>query len=272
MPTFMDRHAAPGLTLSEALAAHDMDLAVQTTHNCRSLTFWLDESRGYLNCLVSAPAMDDVLAMHKASHGQMPHEIMEVHPDLVMAFLGRLDDLHSDTTKAPVDSSFRTVMFTDLQGSTAMTTRLGDARAMELLREHDTIVRAALAQNRGREVKHTGDGFMASFAVAGDAVAAAVAIQNGFAAYNARSPETELHVRIGLCGGEPVAENNDLFGTVVQLAARLCDRAGADETLAQWDLRELCPEVQSRFIERGEFQLKGFDRPVRACAITADRS
>ena len=106
-----------------------------------------------------------------------------------------------------------------------MVQRLGDDGAMRLLRIHDGIIREALARHEGLEVKHTGDGIMASFDSVQAALACAVAIQQGFAAHNASHPEPPLMVRIGMSAGEPVAESDDLFGAAVQLAARLCDYA-----------------------------------------------
>src|SRR5215208_4416113 len=101
-------------------------------------------------------------------------------------------------------------MFTDIVDSTGMTARLGDARSVEMVRAHDAMVRRALKDRRGREVKHTGDGIMASFDDTNAAVQCARAIQQAFDAFNLASKE-KLRVRIGLDVGEPV-DSNDLFG------------------------------------------------------------
>ena len=114
--------------------------------------------------------------------------------------------------------SFQTILFTDLESSTALTQRLGDEGAQEVLRGHNTTVRKALEAHGGREVKHTGDGIMAAFPSAVRAVEAALQVQRDLAG-------GEVRVRIGLNAGEPIAEDDDLFGTAVQLAARICDRA-----------------------------------------------
>jgi len=110
-----------------------------------------------------------------------------------------------------------TILFTDLTSSTALTQRLGDAKAQELVRAHNSIVREALAAQGGTEIKHTGDGIMASFPTASGALECAVAIQRGVALHG----ESDLAVHIGLNAGEPVAEERDLFGTSVQLARRI---------------------------------------------------
>jgi class 3 adenylate cyclase len=264
MPVYMDRHQVPkGTPLGEVLNAHEKDMAVEHKHMCKARTFWLDDERGYINCLIEAPTKDHVIAMHAEAHGLLPNEIMEVPPDLVMAFLGRLDDLPEiPLPNQDHASSFRTVVFTDLKDSTAMHNRLGDAKAMEFIRIHDKMIRNAIDAYRGREVKHTGDGFMLSFIEASDAVGCAVAIQRSFAEYNAAAPEMELHVRIGLAAGEPMEEGKDLFGCVVQRAARLCSHAQPGETLVDGPVRELATSWQSMMRERGQAMLKGFDDAV----------
>jgi class 3 adenylate cyclase len=147
----------------------------------------------------------------------------------VEAFLGRISDPQAGAgAVAPaIDAGLRAVMFTDIVGSTEMTTRLGDAAALELVRVHDALVRRGLAANHGREVKHTGDGIMAVFDDVARAVRAAADIQWHFWLYNLNVTES-LSVRIGIHAGEPLAEHNDLFGATVHLACRLCAEAEAD--------------------------------------------
>lgn len=264
MPVYMDRHQVPkGTPLGEVLNAHEKDMAVEHKHSCKAKTFWLDDERGFINCLIEAPTKDHVVAMHAEAHGMLPNEIMEVPPDLVMAFLGRLDDLPEiPLPKQDHATSFRTIMFTDLKDSTAMHNRLGDAKAMEFLRIHDKIIRAAVDAFRGREVKHTGDGFMLSFPDATDAVGCAIAIQRNFAEYNAASPEVELHVRVGLSAGEPMEEGKDLFGCVVQRAARLCAHAQPGQTLICDEVKDLATSWGHAITARGDAVLKGFEVPV----------
>ena len=105
-----------------------------------------------------------------------------------------------------MDSGLRAVMFIDIVGSTEMTARLGDSAALELVRAHDALVRRGLEAYGGREIKHTGDGIMASFDKAQNSVRAAADIQRRFAAYNADTSET-LSVRIGIDAGEPVEDH-----------------------------------------------------------------
>ncbi len=159
--------------------------------------------------------------------------------------------------------AFRTVLFTDVEGSTALTQRLGDARAREVLREHERMVREALKSHGGAEVKTMGDGFMASFTSATGALECAIAMQRAFAEWNSARPSTGsgraevIRVRIGLNAGEPIAEDDpdgrsDLFGT-----------AKGGEILVSDVVRQLAKGKDFLFSDAGERQLKGFDEPVR---------
>ena len=164
----------------------------------------------------------------------------------------------------PVErSGFATILFTDMQSSTALTQRLGDAKAQEIRRTHNDIVRDALSANGGSEVKHTGDGIMASFSTASGALECAIAIQRGVAGHREANPDSPLGVYVGLNAGEPIAEEDDLFGTSVDLAARICDHAEAGQILASNVVRELAAGKDSLFSDLGETELRGFEDPVK---------
>lgn len=136
-------------------------------------------------------------------------------------------------------SNIVTILFTDMVGSTKLTQDVGDDAAQTTVRLHNAIVRAVLAAHQGSEVKHTGDGIMASFAAPSSAVEAAAAIQHAVRAHNLANPGQELHLRIGINSGEPIVEDDDLFGTAVQLAARVCAEAEVDGVLVGNVVREL---------------------------------
>ncbi len=155
-----------------------------------------------------------------------------------------------------------TILFTDIEGSTALTQRLGDAKARDLLREHERMVREALKAHGGSEVKTMGDGFMASFSSATKALECAIAMQRAFAGHN-ESAREPIKVRIGLNAGEPIAEDDDLFGTAVNEAARITAAANGGEILVSNVVRELAKGKDFLFADRGETSLKGFDESVR---------
>ena len=158
---YMDRHEFTGLTAEEAAAAHLRDLEVQGQFGVRFLTYWFDEERQTAFCLASAPNKEAVEGVHRASHGFMAYQIIEVDLAMVERFMGGI--VQHQAGEPYVDTAFRTILFTDIVGSTSLTQELGDARAMAMLRTHDAIVREAVAGNGGSEVKHTGDGIMVAF-------------------------------------------------------------------------------------------------------------
>ena len=151
-----------------------------------------------------------------------------------------------------------TVLFTDIAGSTAMTQALGDAGAQKVVRVHNRIVREALSVHSGKEVKHTGDGIMASFNKTSDGIDASIQIQRETALHNQVQPDLPLHLKIGLNAGEPIAEDNDLFGTTVQLSARIVDKAAADEIFVSEIVRGICAGKNYNFSKRGGYEMKGF--------------
>lgn len=155
-----------------------------------------------------------------------------------------------------------TILFTDIEGSTALTQRLGDVKARELFREHERITREALATHGGAEVKTMGDGFMASFGSASRALECAIELQRAFAAHN-EDAEIPISVRTGLNAGEPIAEEEDLFGTAVITASRIAAQAKGGEVLVSNVVRELVAGRGFMFADRGEAVLRGFEDPVR---------
>jgi class 3 adenylate cyclase len=176
-------------------------------------------------------------------------------------FLSEGEEEGAGAQPAPA-GAVHTILFTDVEGSTALTQRLGDAKAREVLRAHERIVREALNAHGGSEVKTMGDGFMASFSSATGALECAIAMQRAFAAHN-ESAEEPIRMRIGLNAGEPIAEERDLFGTAVQLAARICAYAQPGEILAADVVQQLAAGKGFSFADKGEATLKGFEKPVR---------
>jgi class 3 adenylate cyclase/pimeloyl-ACP methyl ester carboxylesterase len=176
-------------------------------------------------------------------------------------FLGEGEKIGA-RAEPPAAGAFRTVVFTDVEGSTALTRRLGDAKAREVLRTHERIVRDALRAHACSEVKALGDGFMASFSSATRALECAIAMQRAFAEHN-ESAQEPIRVRIGLNAGEPIAEDEDLFGTAVILAARIAAKAGGGEILTSDVVRQLVAGKGFLFSDRGDVVLRGFEDPVR---------
>lgn len=166
---------------------------------------------------------------------------------------------------APGDAEVRefvAILFTDIVGSTAMTQARGDAGAQQVVRAHNQLVREALALHGGKEIKHTGDGIMASFPQVTDAVDGAIAIQQACARANAADPELGLGICIGINAGEPIHESGDIFGTPVQMAARVLSKAEGGEIAVSNLVREMCVGKEYAVAKKGDYELKGFAEPV----------
>ena len=272
MPYYMDIHNVPGATAEDVRQAHEADMAVQARHNVNCLKYWLNEEAGKIFCLVDAPAAAAVAAVHGEAHGLLPEKIIEIDPEMIDGILGPSPVDAAGAVRLPGnggarDSAVRSIMFTDIVDSTAMTQALGDDAAMELVKAHDRIVRSALDEFDGREVKHLGDGIMASFVSAVCSVRCACRIQGEFARHRDEQPEIPLALKIGAAAGEPVEQGNDLFGSTVQLAARLCSEADAGQIVVSTGLAELCRGKGLQFDDLGSLALKGFAEPVPARAV-----
>jgi class 3 adenylate cyclase len=262
MPIFMDRHDLAGMSAEDLAQAHKMDLEIQDQFGVKFMTYWFDDDRKTGFCLIDAPDAETAKRVHAASHGNVPEDVIAVDISAVEAFLGRITTAAhpSNDDVGGQGSAFRAVMFTDIVGSTEMTARLGDEQSVEMVRAHDSIVRRSLKKLNGREIKHTGDGLMASFDETAQSIECARSIQKDFETFNKSSPE-KLGLRIGLDAGEPVSDNSDLFGSTVQMAARLCAIAERDSIYVTNAVRAFAPgEVQ--VIERGSRDLKGFSQPI----------
>ncbi len=161
-----------------------------------------------------------------------------------------------------------TILLTDLVGSTRLATAVGPVRADQLRDEHFALLREAIEPAGGREVKNTGDGLMVAFSSASAAVRCAVEMQQLFER-RYRAAEQQLHVRIGLGAGESTVKDGDYFGMPSIEAARLCDKAPSDGILISPAVRMLAGRCDGiEFESVGELELKGFQEPVEAFAIT----
>jgi len=165
--------------------------------------------------------------------------------------------------KAPEDPEKEVVvMFTDIVGSTAMTHEKGNLAAQEVVRAHNTVVRDALAKTGGKEIKHTGDGIMASFENVTNSLLSTQQMQMMIGMHNEQNPDIPLKVKIGINAGRVVVEEKDLYGVTVQMAARIVDKAKADQIFVSDTVYGLAKGGSWRFVKRGPYYLKGIDGPA----------
>jgi class 3 adenylate cyclase len=272
MPLYMDIHEVPGgVSAFDVAKAHAEDVKIEDKYGVHYHKYWVNEKAGKIFCLCHAPNAEAAIQVHREAHGMLADKLIEIQPELAEGFLGGVEVNEAGAALVPGatnerDPGIRTVLFTDIVDSTALTQTLGDETAMALVELHDAIVRNALANLGGREVKHTGDGIMASFLSAASAVKCATQIQRDLATHEKNQRDQKLKVRIGAAVGEPVEQHNDLFGSTVQLAARLCGHAEPEQILVSNAIAELCIGKGLSFEDVGEVTLKGFGSPVRAHA------
>jgi class 3 adenylate cyclase len=184
--------------------------------------------------------------------------MVELPGDDHLPFFGDQDSVVALTQEfltgaSPVEEPDRvlaTVLFTDIVDSTRLAAELGDRRWHRVLVDHQEAVRRQLARFRGREVKTTGDGFLATFDGPARAIRAADALRAGLR-------ELRLEVRVGLHTGECELLGTDIGGIAVHIAARVLGRAGAGEILCSRTVKDLVAGSGFRFADRGTHRLKG---------------
>lgn len=159
------------------------------------------------------------------------------------------------------DRILATLVFTDIVDSTLLAARLGGSRWNDLLATHNARMREILGQFRGREVKTTGDGFLALFDGAARAVRCA-------ARMTAAAPEDGIEIRAAVHTGELEVVGGDVQGVTVHEAARVLGVARPGEVLVTSVTRDLVGDAGVRLVDRGEHVLKGLEGPRRLYALT----
>src|SRR5664279_4538699 len=159
MPIYMDVHTVPGVKSKDVAEAHRKDLLHQDEHGCKCMTYWIDEERESIFCLIDAPTKNAVEEMHSKAHGLLPNKIIEVSSTLVNSFLGRIYDpeaaeISDDGLKVFSDPSFRILLVTKTTDSNLLRHQLGIENANELLDSYNNIIRKKISQHGGREVEH----------------------------------------------------------------------------------------------------------------------
>lgn len=227
MPIYMDVHIVPGVKAGSVAAAHHQDLLHQADFGCKCMTYWIDEVRESVFCLIEAPDKDAVKEMHRKAHGLVPHKIIEVSSSVVQAFLGRIFDpeeaeITTEGLKVFADPSFRILLVTKNEDPLLLQHSLGKEKAAELLGDQNKIIRRNITQFGGTEVEHPGTGFIVSFTSAAKAVACALAIEQDLPQHLCDA----VHFKMSLNGGEPVEKSNQIFGDAIGKARFVCSLQG----------------------------------------------
>ena len=223
MPIFMDLHITPGVTAKDVADAHILDVEIQHNYRCKAMTYWVDEDRGTVFCLIEAPDKESVVSLHEKSHGMIPHEVILVNTDLVQTFLGRIKDpenaiTHVDTqTKVFSEPAFRVMLVTQTKDVRLLQHELGKERMHELQLLYATVVRDQARQHQGREVGLKEEAYAISVVSASHAIECALAIQKKL-----NNAASHIGLRMGLHAGNPVNKSESIFGTTIRLAQFLC--------------------------------------------------
>jgi AraC-like DNA-binding protein len=213
----MDLHIVPGVTAREVAEAHVLDVKIQDAYCCKAMTYWLDEDKGCVFCLIEAPDKESVRAMHEKAHGLIPNEIIPVNTDVVRAFLGRIHD-PEDSIRQPEtmlkvfsDPAFRIILITKTMDTRLLQQELGKERMQELLLLYSTIIREQSRTHGGSEVYRREEGFVMSFASHGQAMECALAIRKKL-----QGTAVLIGLRTILHGGVPVDKNEEIFGAAIR--------------------------------------------------------
>lgn len=246
MPLFMDRHDGLEATAKSVAEAHQLDLKVQNQFNCKALTYWFDEGKQIAFCLIEAPDKKAVEEMHRNSHGLIPNQIIEVQSEVVEYFLGRISDPDPISTAKQFinETAFRSILFMDCK-------RIPTSSMVSLNKEYgiykilNEIIRPALLEFGGIEIKINSEGMMASFTSVSKSLKCALKIQKSISEMNKKSKGYKLIASVGLSTGYPVTNGNDFFGETVILAKRLSEIANDHNIVLSSEFRNEYPDKEN---------------------------
>src|ERR1700757_4629372 len=151
MPLYMDIHEVSGGVSAEDVAkAHAEDVKIEDKYRVHYHKYWVNEKAGKIFCLCHAPNAEAAIQVHREAHGLVADKLIEIQPELAEGFLGGVEVNDAGAALLPSatnerDPGIRTVLFTDVVNSTALTQTLGDEAALAILGVHDSIVRDALS-------------------------------------------------------------------------------------------------------------------------------
>ncbi len=217
MPIYMDLHIVPGVNAKEVATAHSQDVYLEKDHSCKCLTYWVDEQKGHVFCLIDAPSKEVVIELHSKSHGLVPHKIIEVEPNIVSSFLGRITDPDigertEDGLLLINESSYRVMMLVRLPDPFIYKYQ-GKENESEW-QQKLSIIREKIITGQGKIAIHHQEGIIGSFVHAKEAIQAAINIMVSLG--------NDAGFSIALQGGEPVTQHDHFFGDTLSMLQFLC--------------------------------------------------
>jgi hypothetical protein len=273
MPMYMDIHEIPGATAEDVAKAHCADVETQRKYGVEYHKYWFNERSGKIFCLCSAPSPEVAAAVHREAHGLVAAKIIEVAPEVAEGFLGGSEVntagaallpgvVGNDRDPGIADRSVHRYRRLDCSRNALGRTRpwlffRSMMRLSEMPWAHGAVARSSTPETASWRVSCR----------PWRRLGCATRIQRALAQHEQENRELPVKVRIGAAAGEPVENHLDLFGSTVQLAARLCSHAQPEQSLVSNVVAELCIGKGLAFQDLGEISLKGFDRPIRVHAI-----
>jgi len=224
MPIYMDRHDVPDSFSAETLAQiHQEDLKIEHEFGCKGFTYWFDDERKTVFCLIEAPNKKAIEEMHHKAHGDVPNTIIEVEPKIVQSFLGRISDPEKAlNTELNIinDTAFRVLMV--IETSNYLNRVESNQFTIFTQKFHNSISKS-LKQFEGRAVNQDNNSYLVSFKSVTNAVVCALKIQSNFKYITPKFDAPNRRLKIGLGSGTPVTKKDNLFEEAVTLATRMCE-------------------------------------------------
>lgn len=223
MPVFMDLHHVPGISAQGVAEAHRQDVLIQKDFNCTCLTYWIDEARDSVFCLIEAPDANAVHELHNKAHGLTPHQIIQVNYRIVESFLGRIYDpeiheIKEGNLKVFNDPAFRILVLIKCTNPIILQKRIGVNAAVELYNSFGkTVERKSGEFNCEITEHHEPVNTILSFTSSSEAVKFALAIQGSFSHLEKKN----LKLQISITAGVPVANSSRIFGETLDLGKML---------------------------------------------------
>jgi len=220
----MDRHEVSESTTAEALAEiHQQDLKIEHEFSCRGFTYWFDDERKHVFCLIEAPNKQAIVDMHRKAHGDVPNKIIEVNPNIVESFLGRIADPEKtqDTELNIInDPAFRVIMV--IETSNYLNRIEANQFSIFTQKFHNSVSKT-ISQFEGSIVKQNNNTYLVSFKSVTNSIFCALKIQSNFKYI---TPKFDIHnriLKIGVDAGVPVTSKDNIFEETITLATRMCE-------------------------------------------------
>ncbi len=208
------------------------------------------------------PLIEKIMSLKFELQGFVSGDVRTSIDVVAAAVRSEAPQLHPDLRGGMV-----TMLFSDIQGSTAINEQVGDARWLDILHEHNRLFRAEVEAHNGYVVRSQGDGFFVTFIDPWDAVRCAASVQRAFEAFRRTHPEFPVQLRIGIHTGPVVADEGDVYGTNVNLAARVAAEAGGGEVIVTKRTHDLARDCGVIFSDTREVKLKGLSATHKIATV-----